>query len=1050
MTVIWRVEMLGQLQVWSKKQTHTRFQTRKTGIVLARLAMPVGQIYDRVFLAESIWSNTNPQSARENLRTALNALRRQLEPPGVQKGQVLEATRSTLRLRPETVATDVAQFDALLAKADKEKANDQQRTLLTEAVALYRGHLLPGYYEDWIVGEQQRRAGQFVGALRQLVALYEQMGDIERASLFAARVVQEEPSCEEDRYALIRLYLAQNQIATALKQYEAWKLLIEEEKISPSPAMNALVANIPSAKSKVTVSSDTSIPDKLTSPPTQEPTKAQDFPLVAPPSVPLRFTKFFGRETELDTLANWLQPSSAPCLITLTGPGGTGKTRLAQEVAARFQVAFDEAVWYVPLGDISDDDLLPDTILKALNLPSTQQQPLEQIVSYLATRAALLVLDNFEHLGASATAFLVAMRDRLPSLALLVTSRRVLGIAGEQEYALAPLDIPIAPGTPEQLLTFASVQLLVNRAQSVRPDFQLTPRNAATIVEICQRLEGLPLAIELAASWIWTISFSQLLQRLSRRFNLLVSKRKDLPARQRSLYATIAWSYDQLTDELKSLFVRCASFRGGWTLEAAEQVCELPEALHGLRQLHQHSLLTVEEQGETMRYRMLETLREFALEQLTEMERKQLGDRHASYFLDLAESAADRLDGPEQLTWLDRLDADHDNLRSALMWLQETEKVDRSTRMVIALTGFWATRGHVEEGRRYVRQQLTRSDRSVEDQAELLYSASFLSQCNDAFTESNLYLEKGVDLARSLSNDLLIARFLFLKGYNCRAAGLTSEARQALEESLQLFEEHNVRFWTAKVLHALGGLLMDQNEIDLAYANLTVAFELFRDLGNVRRQALALIPIGHLATIRGERDQARAHYERSLAIFSEYGDRALEAVAQTCVSKCEVYAGEHERARALLETALATSLRLGARAYEAQALRDLGELEYQLGNLRTALEFYRQSLNLMYEIGQRQHIPKLIFYFSLLLANQGNYTEVALALGVIDRALRETEKTRIAYEPEECRQHEELIATTRTTLGEESFTLQWQKGKASPFDDSLPQILKRMETIVIR
>ena len=398
--------------------------------------------------------------------------------------------------------------------------------------------------------------------------------------------------------------------------------------------------------------------------------------LLCPPRLlrlPIQFTRFFGREQDCTHISDLLEMLDTR-LVTLTGTGGVGKTRLALETAhqitERTASRFAGPMCFVPLADLSDARLIPAAIADALALARADDvEPLDQVVAALSElRPALLVLDNFEHLVKRGAPLVLSLLTRLPSLTCLVTSRRRLLLPGEREYPVSPLPVPPlglldAPETPDQV---TSVQLFVDRAQAARPDFQLTRGNAAAVAALCRNLEGIPLAIELVAARAMALSPAQMNERLAQRFEVPSSRGGDEEDHYRSLWAALAWSYELLSPSLQRFFRGLSIFQGGCTVEAAQAVCTEPRALEFLTQLRERSLVMVDHDGAAPRFRLLETLREFAGEQLSEGERAGLRARHGDYFMAQAEASRAALCGPEQAHWLERLEADNDNLRAAL------------------------------------------------------------------------------------------------------------------------------------------------------------------------------------------------------------------------------------------------------------------------------------------------------------------------------------------------------------------------------------------------
>src|SRR5581483_1788954 len=417
-------------------------------------------------------------------------------------------------------------------------------------------------------------------------------------------------------------------------------------------------------------------------------------------------------------------------LITLTGPAGSGKTRLAIEAAQRAPEDFAGAVWFVALADLTDARLLPATIADALQLPrSAQAEPLHQIAEFLNERnaPALLALDNFEQLAEAGALTLWTLLHRVPRLTCLVTSRRRLALPGESLFPVAPLPLPALSDTPAALMECASVQLFADRVRAVRPDFQVTVRNAPQVAALCQALEGVPLAIELAASRALMFTPAQMLAQLRHRFTLLTTRRMDKASRHRSLWAAIAWSYDLLSPELQRFFRGLAVFRGGWNIAAAQAVCAEPRALDYLTQLRGHSLIVLEEGREEMRFRLLESLREFAAEQSSPEERSELAQRHIDHYRHLAVAAERELQGPAQLTWLERLEQERDNLRAALTAALAADPAGKALPLAVALGRFWQVRAPFGEGRQWLEAALMRAPARTPGRARALYFAGDLA-----------------------------------------------------------------------------------------------------------------------------------------------------------------------------------------------------------------------------------------------------------------------------------------------------------------------------------
>jgi non-specific serine/threonine protein kinase len=481
-------------------------------------------------------------------------------------------------------------------------------------------------------------------------------------------------------------------------------------------------------------------------------------------NLPVSFTRFFGREPEIGQLCDLLLDSGTR-LVTLSGPGGTGKTRLALEVASRLVPSFSGAVWFVSLADLSDAALIGDALVGALRLPRTPgREPLEQAIEALSKQPSLLVLDNFEQLVEAGAGVVRTLLERVPDLTILVTSRQLLGLSGEREFALSPLPTPGgAADTPERLSLYGSVQLFVDRAQAVKPDFQVTNANAPAVAELCDRLEGIPLAIELAAARAQVLTPAQMLAQLQNRFAFLVSRKRDVAERHRTLRAAIDWSFRLLSPELQRFFARLSVFRGGWTVEAAEQVCEEPLALDHLAVLRECSLVRTDDGSGSneIRFGMLETLREFGQERLRETgEEWVLHKRHLDYFARFSQDSKKHLFGPEQKQWLDRYEHELDNMRSALeAALTDVGDPDSGLRLALGYDRFWQVRGYVSEARGWLKRLLGCANAlSEESRAKALYAAGFFALRQGDNPEARVLLEESLSAFRERGDTSFIAR----------------------------------------------------------------------------------------------------------------------------------------------------------------------------------------------------------------------------------------------------------------------------------------------------
>jgi predicted ATPase len=516
-------------------------------------------------------------------------------------------------------------------------------------------------------------------------------------------------------------------------------------------------------------------------------------------NLPAQLTSLIGRKQEVTAVCALLRHPEVR-LVTLTGIGGVGKTRLSLQVGIDLLNDFADGVCFVPLAPISDPDLVVPTIAQVLGIKETGERPLLDLLkAYLRDKHLLLLLDNFEQVLPAVPELSNLLAD-CPQLKVLVTSRAVLHIRGEHEFPVPPLALPDLTHLPgsESLLQYAAVTLFLHCAQAVRPDFQVTPASTRTIAEICVRLDGLPLAIELAAARIKLLSPQALLTRLGHRLQVLTSGAQDAPVRQQTLRNTLAWSYDLLDAEEQRLFRRLSVFAGGCTLEVVEGLYtalgELPAAvLDGVASLIDKSLLRqVEQEGEEPRLLMLATIREYGLEVLASSgEMESTRQAHAHYYLALAEQAELELGGPQQAVWLDRLEREHDNLRGALQWSLEQGETQHSMEMAMRLGGalrlFWWGRGHWSEGRSFLERALAASE-GIEApvRAKALFAAGNLAFIQSDYERAEPLCQESLVLYRELEDQPGIAFALSLLGSVAWTQGNMVAARNLTEEALEI------------------------------------------------------------------------------------------------------------------------------------------------------------------------------------------------------------------------------------------------------------------------
>jgi predicted ATPase/class 3 adenylate cyclase len=599
-----------------------------------------------------------------------------------------------------------------------------------------------------------------------------------------------------------------------------------------------------------------------------------------PNNLPLQLTSFVGRTNELRRLRELLGETR---ILTLTGPGGTGKTRLSVHLAADVIGDFEHGAFFVPLATVWDTEQVPVAIAEALRLQEVRgddRPPLTRVSDYLSTKEMLLVLDNFEQV-LDAAQVVSDLARAAEGLRLIVTSRAALRIYGEREFPVPPLALPDPHHLPalETLSQFEAVALFIQRALAVRPDFQVTNENAPAVAAICARLDGLPLAIELAAARIRVLTPEALHARLEERLKVLVGGSRDVPARQRTLRQAIEWSYELLDESDRMLFGRLAAFMGSFGLVEAEKVCSPglgTEVLDGISSLVDKSLLRmVNDQASEPRYFMLETIREYALEKLNSSRDAEVVRRRlAETYTELAEAAAGELHTLRQRELLDRLEKNHDNLRVAHDWACDRGEREIALRLSTALWRFWQMRGHLQEGRRRIEAAL---QLSVVSDRSPLRAAALQAAGGIAYWQSDLpaqiaYYDEALELWRDLGDKGGIAGALYDAGFAWDEWGALPRARPYLEESLALYREIGDRRGEANVLWGFAVMQLFTKEYPAAEANNKASLEIAREVGDVFQQMWSLYELGYLALETGQLRAAGEYLREALELGTRAGD----------------------------------------------------------------------------------------------------------------------------------------------------------------------------------
>jgi predicted ATPase len=728
----------------------------------------------------------------------------------------------------------------------------------------------------------------------------------------------------------------------------------------------------------------------------------------SPTNLPIQLTSLIGRKAEVSAIKKQLTRDGVR-LLTLTGPGGTGKTRLSLQVAAELLDKFTEGVMFVALAAIGDPNLVASAIAQTLGIKGAGGKSLlETLKEFLRDRQMLLVIDNFEQVVTSAP-LISELLNASPQLKCLITSREPLHISGEHEFPVSPLPVP-ARGQALSLdvvAQYPAVQLFLDRASAVKPDFTLTPENAEAVVEICSKLDGLPLAIELAAARVKVLPPRALLARLENRLKLLSTGARDLPSRQQTMRGAIAWSYDLLDEKEQKLFRRLSVFVGGCDLQAIEEVCNCfgdleIDVLDEVTSLVDKSLLQQRETaGADSRFTMLETITEFGLEQLAaSSEAAELRKSHAAFFLKLAEQGETELLGTQQEMWLDKFELEHGNFRAATQWAEQDRQAETALRLAGALWRFWEMRGYLAEGREVLRRLLTLEEtaETMKPRLKALYAAGILadSQCDYA------------------------------------------AARDLFDQKLALHRQLGDKWGVANSINNLGIIVLRQRDYAGARALYEESLNLWRELGNERAVALALGNLGNVADLTGDFETAYAYYNESLELFKTLQDKRGVALSLHHMGDVARHQSDYERARSLYNQSLTLLMELRDKRAMAHLFTDMGNMAAELGSYDEARHFHEESMVIFSELGDIRGIANL-FDSSAKIATSRGRLERALRLSSAATKLREDFSAPLP--PEEQAQFQQSITVIRQKLGEAASEIAWQEGRAMPTEKAIQYAL---------
>ena len=958
-------ELFGGLRVALADGSPVKFRTRKTASLFAYLAFFSDGEQPRDVLVDMFWPDANYDSGRQSLRMALSALRSALEDSGAGPGSVVETDRSSVRIR--SVRTDVAEFQDLAATSDASK--------LARALRLVRGPLMSGFDDSWIVAQWLRLEESYAQAAVRLMEMSSDEQARKAALILGKEAVALLGPREDVHVALINLYVADGQPGEALAQFEELERLTDEQwGEPPTDAAYQVFESIPRGVGRRAVR--------------ERPSTNR---------VPARTNAFIGRETEIAELTE-IVSGGRNRLITICGPGGCGKTALAMELVSGLASNERVPVWICELASLATSSRVVDAIVSSITGKADGKADLDHLVELVGPGSAVLVLDNLEHLLPGAALTVKSVLERLPNLKIVVTSRVLLGIQGEQAYPLKPLAVPDQNMKLTELRVVPSVELFVDRANAAKPEFRLSPENAAAVAEICRRVEGLPLALELAAARIVTHSPAQILARLVKSLDFLVSRKLDVEQRHRSLRATLDWSLEHLDEAARQVFATLGIFRGSFSLEAGQAVSQSESFDQCLELLVESSLVQSLAENEEARFRLLEPIRDYALDRLGPGDFSGARRRHFDYYSKFAED-----DSAGFKAWLDKLNVEHENLLAAF---QSTFDGVISTREAIEFLGtcrpFFRPRGHTNVWREEVNKLVLTLDDSTDilTRAKVQIEVARISaNAVDGPTMMELFREAERLGSLAMDDDILAHAHLGLGGGH-KLTGEYAKSIDHYEAAISAFERLGDDKLLATTTRQLAMAHVSMGDHDMTFETLKRALPYARKSGDAETLAWCLTDLGVEQAVHG---------------FLEESENCFKEAHELCIATDNVH--------------------MRSIVYWQQA-----ETELRTGRSHSAVQTIRLSVEGALAANFKEGLKWIMVVQGAALVADG---QVELGVRTLGKILRWRSDEQRGLTGDELEIVEPAKSTGVAALGQQRFDEAWRSGESADLDELLEELLGR-------
>jgi predicted ATPase/DNA-binding SARP family transcriptional activator len=965
--------------------------SRAAQSLFAYLILTAGTSHRREKLAGMFWPDSSEEKARAYLRYELWRIRKAL---------------STVAQVDYFLADDITlSFDRstdfrLDVNGISEINENSSIPDLMDALALYQGELLPGFYEDWITQQREAVHSLFDRNMTRLLELLEKEKRWDDILEWAERWISHGHGPEAAYRHLMVAYEALGDRTKVAETYGRCVRALQELGLEPSEQTRALAL-------KRTHSLN----------------------------IPILLTSFIGRQQELKEIANLLSKSR---LVTLTGSGGVGKTRLAIQVVPEVLELFPDGVWFLELAPLNDPALVPNTLANLLGLRETgdtKSSVNNLLINYFHSRRALVIFDNCEHLIEACAQLVHSLLTWCEYLSILATSREALRISGEIPYRVPSLEIPKPEieAVNDNLLNIESVRLFTERAAIASPGFAMESENALVIAQICKRLDGIPLAIELAAARSKMLSTQQILARLDDRFNLLTQGLRSTLPRHQTLHAMIEWSYELLSEKERLLFKRLAIFSGGWTLEAAEEVCsgngiQFTEVLDLLSELVNKSLVLVETRASETRYRRLETIRQFAREKFIESdEEENIRTRHLRYYLQLFEEAETALRGPAQMEWDARLHHEQDNIRAALECAEETN-IEAGLYLSARLYRFWYS-FDFREGKDWLERFLQKPESYSypKARAKALYTYGSILVDLQQLDGGHAVAQECLELYRSIGDRRGEVDGLLLLAWE---SSNLKERMEFTQQALDLAQSLGERQRQGEALWQLGWWQQDSNRFTFWEQAIT----LFRQLGDWRALAGGLATAAGFLILNGDITSAQEYLDESEKLYRQLNIFPPPAGLLSAYGQLALLEGDLEKARAYFEENARIGIQVGSRQDYLWSRVRLGYVALHEGNLPEAYQCFSESARRFQEDKNEGSVASALEGMAGLFIALAKPELAAQLLGWADATREKTSGTGSRIDQAEVNK---IIATCLATLGEDAFWKAYNEGRKMPLDEAV-------------